>query len=300
MDELISSVHTTEYKVNAQELNETKLEEISNKLYLECKNYADKHYNIKCNVNKFAGYEIYSFADYQNQSNKIKADVQIDLNLKRVDFRVDFFNDAYEQNYKINKFLLLLIQQETGIKNSFSNADILKTDTLKSIKLSDNTKEIEYYNKKIQAPYGNVNARLEFRHKRVDSFVIDEEPLEIKAYKSIAKMLKKATQHNRINHFLKVQNDILLEEWTERKGKYGEENNFLSFVIEKRTNIFTKSQLNDLFIRAEPKQKNRQHIIRKVNAWYSKHKGIIDLLTIQELTDYSVNILESFETYFSN
>lgn len=122
----------------------------------------------------------------------------------RIDYRLDSFQDNYDELAKLNKLLILLIARYYRIDNCYQSYNPLTLEGL-CIRIQNRDIEIENYNKGIQEPSGIVRNRLEFRSKRPTINSAYDWNTEYKELTKWHKRLKKAVTHD---NYTALQTDL--------------------------------------------------------------------------------------------
>jgi hypothetical protein len=128
----------------------------------------EQSYSTKVNPNDYAG-PVTSLADFENVMSHIARDLGIRrFTISRVDFAIDCCEPgSYEQYYKINKLMILLLDMEYESRTRYQSSD-LRTGEKHSTRMDSEYIQIEHYNKRIQSGgSSNVESRLELRSKRL-------------------------------------------------------------------------------------------------------------------------------------
>ena len=111
----------------------------------------ERAYHTKINPNKYK-HIINSYSEFEKAINEITKALGIsDFIITRVDFCFDnFTEDCYDDHYKLNKCLILLLTISNSIPNSYEAIHTLTKKKL-TIKVKTEYFQAEYYDKSIQS-----------------------------------------------------------------------------------------------------------------------------------------------------
>lgn len=219
------------------------------------------------------GLQIYNSTDYYgirdyminflNMTNPTKT---------RIDFRIDSFDDNFEELLKLNKLLILLIAEAYNITNIYETQNPMTLKKL-CVRIQNQYIEAENYNKGIEEPDGDVKNRLELRSKKL--------------YDDTAEATKEMTEFNKWcerldnavtkENFERLQNRINNSLYERYKIESRERGFKLSYLLhEYRNSIFTSKQLADFYRMLgykDPDQQAKRYKQRKYIEYFS-HKDI--------------------------
>lgn len=121
-------------------------------------------HGMRLNPNKYlyddSGY-INSYSEFINTVNKMLSQRGItEYGIQRLDFRVDNYNNAFDELYKLNNIVINILSMAMGIKNCYKS---LKNDIPHNIVARGNRQEIECYNRIEKDGSGLSKTRIEFR-----------------------------------------------------------------------------------------------------------------------------------------
>lgn len=185
--------------------------------------------------------------DYVNTFKEIRQEMRFIKELceykneyiARVDFRIDNYKDSYEDFYKINKIVVLLLANALNLKNQWSSIEPMKL-TPKTIRAQDGCYEVEYYDRWIKTNReGLTRARLELRNKGLECQVKDI-PRLINQWRDILSSLP--AQYEQLQA---EQNNVLLQYWEELKLN-NTAMTMAGFVFQNQEHIYTVKQLAKL------------------------------------------------------
>lgn len=193
----------------------------------------------RINPNKTEVGEIYDYSLFEGVFRYIMDDMglsQSECYINRIDFRADSFIGRYEDRLKLNRLLLLLIDHGWRRHNRYESHDFLTLDSL-TLRIQSKRLEVEYYNKREQAPAGRVESRLELRSKALTGDMTIPE--------LIGSWRHRLGQVPRFYEaLLKKQNRFLVQ-------RYREECDLVKspweFARRHEGNIFSRRQLAELF-----------------------------------------------------
>ncbi|MGN0623714.1 MAG: hypothetical protein ACI4JA_07160 [Oscillospiraceae bacterium] len=186
------------------------------------------------------GTPVYKYQLFERVYNKMISEIKPDNpKITRIDFRLDSFEDNYNDYFKLNKFLILLLSVAYNITNRYESTDFLTLDKL-TVRSQNRYIEIENYNKALQEPQGEVKNRLEMRTTQLDI----SEPIHIKQqFELWHSRLKKAITLDNINRTIDVINEFLIKRYyiEHMTGATAEK-----FIYKYKDTIFTSAQLESL------------------------------------------------------
>lgn len=196
----------------------------------------------------------------------------------RIDFRFDEYTAAYEDLYKINKLLLLLVAEKYDIKNKYQSID-LESAKLKTLRIQNKYLEMECYNKAEEENGSLIKCRLELRSKALYNDE-DEQNKEVRELEKWLCRLETVTDKNGGTFAALIDrlNTHLIEryrEHTDRKQIHSTS----EFITKYADFIFTTPQLIDLYRRLGHKNP-------KVSASKYKRLHRIEFYSLRELRDY--------------
>lgn len=117
------------------------------------------------NPNKTIAGELYTHSQFESVFNGMLNAMEItQYHKSRVDFRVDSYQDNYDELLKLNKCIILLLALNHNVNNRYQSFDPLLLDNL-TVRIQNDYFEAENYNKGRQSPDGIVKNRLELRTK---------------------------------------------------------------------------------------------------------------------------------------
>lgn len=191
----------------------------------------------RINPNKTPAGEIYDYSTFEGILNYIISDMGLsEYYLNRVDFRVDNFTGHYDDYLKINRLLLLLIDYDWDRHNRYESHDFLTLDNL-TLRIQSKRFEVEYYNKREQAPAGLVESRLELRSKALTGDDLIPNLIE-----EWCRRLDRTP--NPYHAILDKQNLFLIQRYVEERTLLKSD---WEFVRRYEGNIFSRQQLATLF-----------------------------------------------------
>lgn len=215
------------------------------------------------------GVQIYNSTDYYNTRDYMITFLNMSNPTKtRIDFRIDSFDNNFDELLKLNKLLILLIAEACNIKNRYYSIDPLTLEQL-TIRVQNQYIEAENYNKGIEEPDGNVKNRLELRSKKL--------------YDDTAEATKEITEFNKWcdrldnavtkENFERLQNRINNSLYERYKIESRERGFKLSYLLhEYRNSIFTSKQLADFYRMLgykDPEQQAKRYKQRKSIEYFS-------------------------------
>lgn len=233
---------------------------------------------------------IYHASEYTKAFDGMKCDLELsshELSLSRVDFRFDFFDDnTFDKLWKLNSVFIALFSQCYKVKNRYASTDIQTCERL-TLRAETQYFQIEYYNKRLQEPSGNVNARLELR-----SLKLRKNTDELKEFERWKERLLKILDKEAYKALQEEKNNLLYKLWQREKAKYKNMNvyEFLSKYID---HIYTQEQLSDFFRRLGYKAPNT------AASDYKRKKGF-EPISMKLLTEYVNKIISSGERFFDS
>lgn len=205
----------------------------------------------------------------------------------RIDFRFDLMHGTYDDVFKLNKLLLLLIAEYCDIKNRYQCIDML-TAELKTLCIRNQYIEAEAYNKAIQEPKSGIACRLELRSKKL----YDDDAEDTKELRELDKWfvrLANSTTTYNINKLMTGLNDNLMQRYSDGKAK----KTFATdeeFVTKYADFIFTTRQLVDLY-----KRIGYQNANAKATRYKKSHN--IECFSLNDIRNYTQSIRASAEKF---
>lgn len=278
-------IDTIQVKSDTESILTTKQAEYINKLVYH--NTADDTYIYRLNPDKAnAGIQIYNYNAYKENCDLMINEMKLTNPIKtRIDFRVDSFDNNFDELLKLNKLFLLLISQEYNLNNRYYSRDMLTLDEL-CVRVQNQSLEVENYNKLLQEPLGNVCNRLEFRSKQLTNSTPD---IEYSEYKNWCSRIDKAITKENFIKLQKVCNEYLLKRY--HKEKSNRNTSTYEFLYKYDDSIFTMNQLKDFYLLIG---NNNPANSAKM---YKKRKHI-ELFSFRNLLDYAQKIKSAGEQFF--
>lgn len=196
----------------------------------------------------------------------------------RIDFRFDDYCNPYEDLYKINKLLLLLVAERYDIKNKYQSID-LESAKLKTLRIQNKYLEMECYNKAEEENGSLIKCRLELRAKAL----YDDEDEQNKERRELENWLKRLEQvtdrkQGTFTALIDRLNSHLMERYKEHTDR-GQINSTSEFITKYADFIFTTPQLVDLYSRLGYNNP-------KVSASKYKRTHKIEFYSLKELRNY--------------
>ena len=233
---------------------------------------------------------IYRASEYTRAFNNMECDLKLtshELSLSRVDFRFDFFDDnTFDKLWKLNMVLIALLSQKYNVKNRYASTDIKTIERL-TLRAETQYFQIEYYNKCVQEPSGNVNARLELR-----SLKLRKNTNELKEFERWKERLLKILDKEVYKVLQEEKNNLLYKLWQMEKAKY-KNMNVYEFLSKHIDHICTQEQLSDFFRRLGYKAPD------KAASTYKRSKGF-ESISFDLLSVYVDKIIASGERFFDS
>mgnify|MGYP003291982968 CR=1 FL=1 len=243
----------------------------------------------KLNTNKGAGTEIYNSTDYYTMRDYMIDLLQMTNPVKvRIDFRVDSFDDNFNELLKLNKLLIMLIGERYKVKNEYYSINPRTLEEL-CIRIQNDRIEVENYNKGIEEPDGMVKNRLEFRSKKL----YDDTDENEKEYNEFMKWCNRLDKSVTKENFEKLQqglNNALYKQYKNECKRRGFKVN--EFLYKYQSSIFTSKQCADLFCRLgykDPVQQAKRY----------KQRKSIEYFSYRDLLAYVQMIKDSGKQFFS-
>jgi hypothetical protein len=236
------------------------------------------------NPNKTIVGEVYSYKKFIEVLEYILNEMQItDYYKNRVDFRVDSFQDDYDELLKLNKCIILMFSLRYKIKNCFQSFNPLTFEKL-TIRIQNQYIEVENYNKKVQEPDGDVKNRLEFRSKSISK------------QKEIPDLIN--TWINKLDDLADCYKELqdrcnvgLVERWNIEKNT--EVKTISEFIRKYQGSIFCRRQLVDFL------EKIKMNNPSKV-ADNFKVRNKIEYFSLQDIKMYLKKVETSLLKYLTN
>lgn len=228
---------------------------------------------------------IYNYIDYKKACSLMFKKMGLENPVKtRIDFRVDSFDDNYEELAKLNKLIILLLSNYYKMGNRYQSIDPLTLDTL-CIRSQNNKLEVENYNKALQEPMGEVQNRIEFRSKNLSDKDFDKEYNEFFKW---CKRLDTAITKENFSQLQKSANYYLVKKFRKEKTSGI---TLSEFLYKYKSNIWTRQQLIKLFDKLGSKNP-----IQQANSYKQRKK--IEYFSFRDLTFYVSMIKHAGENFF--
>lgn len=207
----------------------------------------------------------------------------------RIDFAFDFYGEDYERISKCNKLLLLLIAFKYNLKNRYQSIDMLTTEQ-KTLRVSNQTLEIEAYNKILQEPNSFINCRVEFRSKRLYDDSDEEGKEKRELHKWFERMGSSVTSENFNSLIAELTNHIL-----KRYKKEKSERNFdeMAFLYKYEDFIFTTRQMKNLFAAMGYVRTDK-----KLSQYKQRYKGV-EFFSLREIREHTLIFRNAAEIYMT-
>lgn len=236
------------------------------------------------------GLQIYNSTDYYTIRDYMLNVLNFINPVKtRIDFRIDSFDDNFEELMKLNKLLILLIAEEYNITNSY---DSINPQTLEPIciRVQNQYIEAENYNKGIEEPDGNVMNRLELRSKKLYSDS-GENVKEYTEHLKWCKRLDKAVTKSNFERLQEKLNTALHNRYKIESQKKGFTLN--EFLYKYQSSIFTSRQMSNFY-----KKLGFKDPVQSANK-YKQRKGI-EYFSYNDICSYVQKIKDSGARYFES
>lgn len=234
------------------------------------------------------GLQIYHSADYYNVTDYMIKYLNMTNPIKtRIDFRVDSFDDNFDELLKLNKLLILLIAEAYGITNRYFSVDPLTLEQL-CIRVQNQYIEAENYNKGIEEPDGNVKNRLELRSKKLYDDTA-EKSKEYTEFNNWCKRLDEAVTKDNFEHLQQKLNTALYNRYSIESRQKGLTLN--EFLYKYQSSIFTSRQMSDLYKALGYKDPDQQA------KRYKQRKGI-EYFSYRDICSYVQIIKDSGNRFF--
>lgn len=236
------------------------------------------------------GLQIYNSTDYYGIRDYMITFLNITNPTKtRIDFRIDSFDDNFEELLKLNKLLILLIAEACNIKNRYYSVDPLTLEHL-CIRVQDQYIEAENYNKGIEEPDGNVKNRLELRSKKLYSDTAENEK-ECTEFMKWCKRLDKAVTKENFEHLQTKLNTALYNRYQIESQQRGFALN--EFLYKYQSSIFTSRQMSNFYKVLGYKDPDQQ-------AKRYKQRKSIEYFSYKDICTYVQMIKDSGAIFFDN
>jgi len=200
----------------------------------------------------------------------------------RIDFAFDTGNDDFDEYFKLNKCLILLIAEAYCIENRYEDTDPL-THKKKSICIKPQYFEIQNYNKYLENPDDPAKNRLELRSKRIRGKAVPDLINQwIKRIQDLPKYYK-GVQKN--------CNEELLKRWIEEYS-IGKVRGIYEFLRKYDTNIYSSKQLESFFTEIGTENPRKSAYNFKSNS-----KNVIEYYSYKDLKEYIKILITEFERF---
>lgn len=236
------------------------------------------------------GLQIYNSTDYYGiRDYMIKVLNFTNPTKTRVDFRIDSFDDNFDELLKLNKLLILLISETYNITNRYQTFDPLTLEEL-TVRVQNQYLEAENYNKGIEEPEGNVMNRLELRSKKLYSDA-GENCKEYTEYLKWCKRLDKAVTKDNFEKLQKKLNSSIIERYKAESRQRGF--TVSAFLYKYQSSIFTSRQMADLyreFNYKDPAQQAKRY----------RQRNSIEYFSFRDLCTYVQMLKDSMTRFFDS
>lgn len=252
---------------------------------------AEPKYKYRVNPDRLIGYDTSTLNGYFIALNEIYAQSNIESPTKtRIDFRFDNYTIDYEDIYKINKLLILLVAEHFNITNRYVSCDPL-TAELKTIRINNKYLEMEFYNKQLESPNEFIKTRLELRSK-----ALYDNNENCKEWRELTKWIDRLEtvtdkKTGTIDKLTAKINKNLIQRYAEQteKGIIHTPNDFITKYSDF---IFTRKQLISLYSLMGIKTAEQQ-------ASKYKRKYKIEFFSLKEIQNYVKAIKKAAETFIN-
>lgn len=245
-------------------------------------------YYYKLNPDKAVNTQIYDFSTYEGAVAYMIDTLEFTNPVKtRIDFRIDSFDNNFNDLLKLNKLLIMLIAEQYKICNRYETRDFMTLQEL-TVRIQNNRLEVENYNKAIEEPDGNVMSRLEFRSKKLYDDT-SEQVKELEEFNNWCKRLDKSVTTGNFERLQQKLTNVLAEEYKKAAAKGVTVSQFL---YKYESSIFTSRQMTEFYRLLgykDPAQQAKKYKLR--------HK--IEYFSMKNLTDYVKKIKTCGENFFN-
>ena len=244
-------------------------------------------YFYKLNPDKANGnVAVFSYSEYDELCNFMIEELMLTNPVKtRIDYRVDSYDNNFDELLKLNKLLILLIAERFNISNRYQSVDLLTQRDL-CVRIQNTRLEVENYNKAVEEPNGDVMNRIEFRSKKLYDNTENKEYTE---YKQWCRRLDLAVTKANFNHLQEEINSELEQRYKEQCCQRGFSVN--EFLYKYQNSIFTSRQMSDLYKRLgykDPVQQAKKY----------KQRKHIEYFSFKDVQMYVEKIKASAERFF--
>lgn len=243
----------------------------------------------KLNPDKAMNTNIYDYSTYNGAVEYMINTLELVNPVKtRIDFRIDSFDDNYNDLLKLNKLLILLISEQYKVNNRYESRDPLTLQEL-TIRVQNERIEVENYNKAIEEPDGDVKSRLEFRSKKLydDTAEAVKEKREFSLW---CERLDKSVTAENFERLQKKLTKVLVDEY-KRVAQNGVTVN--QFLYKYENSIFTSRQMTEIYRHLGYKDPEQQ-----AKKYKSRHK--VEYFSMKNLADYVKKIKSSGADFFKS
>lgn len=234
------------------------------------------------------GLQIYNSTDYYKAIDYMINILNFENPVKtRIDFRIDSFDNNFEELLKLNKLLILLIAEAYNITNSY---DTINPRTLEPlcIRVQNQYIEAENYNKSIEEPDGDVKNRLELRSKKLYDDTA-ENSKEYTEFMKWCKRLDKAVTKENFERLQEKLNTALYNRYQIESQQRGVTLN--EFLYKYQNSIFTSRQMSNFYNMLgykDPVQSAKRY----------KQRKSIEYFSYKDICTYVQKIKDSGAGYF--
>ncbi len=200
-------------------------------------------HGMKINPNKYLYGDHQYINSYSEYARTIDEMMRIkgieDYRIQRVDFRIDNYNNTFDNLYKLNNAIVHMLAMSLNIDNRYKSS---KGDMPHNIVARNSTKEIECYNRIEKEGEGLTKTRLELRQfYKLEKAVYKDSIINI--CEEWIRILNNKLMSMYYSRFQTEQTRRICQEW--RKGtENGTIRNHIDLIARNKNYIYTSDQMN--------------------------------------------------------
>lgn len=257
----------------------------------------DGQWQYVLNPDKESGKTVVCYSDFIKSYNRMTKALQLNNpRITRVDYRLDTKLYEYSELRKLNALLinLLSLTFSEKYKNRYNNSDTL-TPVEKAVKFAAGYYAGEFYNKAVEEPQGDIEARLEVRLlKPFNGGSIDP----LKGFNTIVNKFNEAVKPEYFKQLEAEANYGLYSHFwqIERRCKCSVN----QFLFKYQEYLFTQQQIKDLLVKYfgcyDYSEEKKQALTRRVERLCGKYEAY----SRKDIEKYINIFINSGKAYFKN
>ena len=162
-----------------------------------------------------------------------------EYSIQRLDFRIDNYNNTFDELYKLNNIIINLLSMAMGIDNCYKS---LKNDIPHNIVARSNRQEVECYNRIAKDENGLTKTRIELRRKFPHFQLISKIDIQ-NIYDEWKKCFYSKLMPIYYRQFQSMQNNRILQSYRQAQRT---PHNIIDLISKNQDYICTSRQMNEL------------------------------------------------------